>query len=68
MSLGVYHTKYGQIKVVNFFVDIQNNAYHRAIKVKLIDVKTSTYNDLDGQPNIKDFKFKVDDYLRISKY
>ena len=36
--------------------------------MKLIDVKTSTYNDLDGQPNIKDFKFKVGDHVRISKY
>ena len=36
--------------------------------MKLIDVKTSTYNDLDGQPNIKDFKFKVGDHVRISKH
>ena len=33
--------------------------------MKLIDVKTSTYNDLDGQPNIKDFKFKVGDHEDI---
>ena len=36
--------------------------------MKLIDVKTSTYNDFNGQSNIKDFKFKVGDHVRISKY
>ena len=45
-------------------VDIQNNAYHRAIKVKLIDVKASTYNDVD----IKDLKFKVAEYQNIKTF
>ena len=36
--------------------------------MKLIDVKTSTYNDFNGQSNIKDFKFKLGDHVRISKY
>ena len=36
-----------------------NNTYHRAIKIKPVDVKSSTYADL---------KFEVGDHVRISKY
>ena len=45
-----------------------NNAYHRAIKMKPVDVKDNTYIDFKEEVNDKDPKFKVGDYVRISKY
>ena len=45
-----------------------NNTYHRAIKMKPIDVKDNTYLDLKKEVNNKDPKFKVGDHIRISKY
>ena len=38
-------------------VDKCNNTYHRTIKIKLIDVKASTYIDLDVENNDKDPRF-----------
>ena len=50
--------------------DIVNkyNTYHRTIKMKPTDVKSSTYIDFDVEHNDKDPKFKVDDHVRISKH
>ena len=45
-----------------------NNTYHRAINVKPVDVEDNTYIDLKKEVNDKDPKFKVGDYVRISKY
>ena len=45
-----------------------NNTYHRSIKMKPIDVKDRTYIDFEKEVNDKDPKFKVGDYVRISKY
>ena len=45
-----------------------NNAYHRAIKMKPADVKSSTYVDFIKETNDKDRKPKVGDIVRISKY
>ena len=39
-----------------------NNTYHRTIKLKPVDVKSSTEN------NDKDPKFEVGDHSRMSKY
>ena len=36
--------------------------------MKLIDVKNNTYINIDKEVNDKDPKFKVGDYVRISKY
>ena len=47
--------------------DKYNNTYHRTIKIKSIDVKSSRGIDLGVENNDKDPKFKVDDYVRISK-
>ena len=44
-----------------------NKAY-RTIKMKLNDVKTSTYVDVEFQRGYKDAKFEVGDHVRISKY
>ena len=54
-------------------VDEYNNAYHRTIKMKPIDVKDNTYIDSielhsEKEVNNKDPKLKVSDYVRISKY
>ena len=49
-------------------VNEYNNTYHRAIKMKPIDVKDNTYIEFDKEVNDKDPKFKVGDNVRISKY
>ena len=54
-------------------VNEYNNTYHRAIKVKLVDVKDNTYIDSmelhsSKDVNDKDPKFKFGDHIRISKY
>ena len=46
-----------------------NNTYHSTIKMKLVDVKSSTYLDFNKKNNKEDPKFKVgDNQLIISKY
>ena len=46
-----------------------NNTYHRAIKMKPVDVKDNTYIDFTYTTYIdKNPKFKVGDHVRISKY
>ena len=49
-------------------VNEYNNTYHRTIKMKLINVKDNTYINTGKEVNDKDPKFKVGDYVRISKY
>ena len=54
-----------------YFDDIvnkYNNAVHRTIKMKPVDVKDNTYIDFKKEVNDKDPKFKVGDHVRISKY
>ena len=48
-------------------VNEYNNTYHRAIKMKPVDVKDNTYIDFEKEVNNKDLKFKVGDYVKISK-
>ena len=45
-----------------------NNAYHRTIKMKPINVKDNTYINTDEEVNNKDLKFQVGDHVRILKY
>ena len=45
-----------------------NNKYHRTIKVKPVDVKSSTYIDSSEGINDQDPKFNIGDIVRISKY
>ena len=45
-----------------------NNTYHTSIKMKPVDVTDNTYIDFKKEVNDKDPKFKVGDYVRISKY
>ena len=49
-------------------VNEYNNTYQRTTKMKPIDVKDKTYINTDKEVNNKDPKFKVGDYVRISKY
>ena len=49
-------------------VNKYNNTYHRATKMKPIDVKNNAYIDSNEKVNDKDPKFKVGDHVRISKY
>ena len=41
--------------------------YNRAVTLKPIDVKTSTYIDFDVENNDKDPKFKIGFHVRLSK-
>ena len=54
--------------LIRWLVDKYNNTYHRKTKMKPIDVKTSTYIDVDYKNNNKEPKFKVVDDVRILKY
>ena len=49
-------------------VDKCNNTYHSTIKIKPIDVKSSTCIDFEVENNDKDPKFEIGDHRRISKY
>ena len=49
-------------------VNKYNNTYHKTTKMKLVDVKSSTYIDFNKEINSKHSKFKVGDNVRISKY
>ena len=54
--------------VLNDIVDKYNNAYHKTIKMKPINVKNDSFAKYNEESNEKDPKFKVDDHVRISKY
>ena len=45
-----------------------NNVHHRTITMKPGDVKSKAYINFNKENNYKDPKFKVFDYVRISKY
>ena len=49
-------------------VNKYNNKYHGTIKIKPVDVKSSTYFDFGTLNHDKDPKFKVVDYVRIPKH
>ena len=49
-------------------VNKYSNTYHRTIKLKPVDVKSSTYIDLRKEINDEDPKFKIGHFVRISKY
>ena len=44
------------------------NTYHRTIKIKNLDVKSSTCIDSSKEINDEDPKFKISDTVRISKH
>ena len=54
--------------VLNDIVDECNNAYHKTIKIKAIDVGDNFFAKYNEESNEKDPKFKVGDHVRISKF
>ena len=55
------------VKLVDI-VNKYNNTYHRTIKLKPSSVNDYTYIDFIKEINNKNLKFKVGDYVRMSKY
>ena len=49
-------------------VNKYNNTYHKKIKIKPVDVKSSSYIDSIKKSNDKNPKFKIGNIVRISKY
>ena len=45
-----------------------NNAYHKTIKSKLVNVKDRTFINHSAESNDKGPKLEVGDHVRISKY
>ena len=65
-----YMTSVSKNACINKLDDIvgeYNNAYHRTVKMRPVDVKLNTYIDFNKEVNDKDPKFKVGDHVRISK-
>ena len=62
VTKNVYIDKFDDI------VNKYNNTYHRIIKIKPVDVKSSTYINFDKDNNKEGPKVKVGDHVRISKY
>ena len=62
ISKNIYIDKWDDI------VDEYNNAYHRSIKMKPVDIKDTTYINFEKEANNKGPKFKVRDHVRISEY
>ena len=60
-------SKNAYIDKLDDIIDEYNNTYHRAIKMKPVDVKNNTYIDSNKEVNEKDPKFKVGDHVRIPK-
>ena len=60
-------SKNAYINKLDDIVNEYNNTYHRAIKMKPVDIKDNTYIDFEKEVNNEDPKFKVGDHVRISK-
>ena len=56
------------IDKLDHIVNKYNNIYHKTIKMKPVDVKPSTYIDSSKEINYQVPKFKIGDFVRISKY
>ena len=63
-----YISKNVYIDKLNDAVNEYNNAYHRAIKMKHVDVKDHTCINSSKEVSDKDPKFQVGYHARISKY
>ena len=53
---------------LDYKVGEYNNAYHRTIKMKLVDVKDNTYIDFKKEVNDKNPKFKVGEFLNTKVF
>ena len=54
--------------VLDHIVDEYDNTYHRTTTMKLIDVKSHSFDEYNEETNEKNPKFKVGDHCRISQY
>ena len=54
--------------VVDDIANKYKNTIHRTIKMKPIDITGDSYAEYNEHFNKKDLKFKVGDYVRISRY
>ena len=45
-----------------------NNTCHKTIKMKPVDVTSSTFNEFNKEYTKEGSKFKVNDHIRISEY
>ena len=62
-------SKYVYVDKLYNIVNKYNNTYHNAIKMKPVDVKSSTNIDSSKETSDKDPpKFKIGDIVRVSKY
>ena len=61
-------SKNAYIDKLDDIVGEYNKTYHRTITMKPFDLKGNTYIDFKKEVNDKDPKFKVGDYVRVSKY
>ena len=57
------------IDKLNDIANKYNNTYHRTIiKMRPVDVSSSTYIDFNNKNNTKDLKFKVGDNIKILEH
>ena len=56
------------IDKVDDIINKYNNTYHRTTKMKLLNIKSSTYIDFNKENYKESPKFKVVNHVRISKY
>ena len=54
--------------VLDNIVDEYTNTYHNTVKMKPIDVKSSSCAEYNVDSNNKGPKFKIGDHVKISKY
>ena len=54
--------------VLDDIVEEYNNTYHKTIKMKPIDGKDDSFAEYNEESNEKNPKFKIGDYVRISKF
>ena len=57
-------SKNGYIDKLTDIVNKYNNSYHSTIKMKSVDLKSSTYIDFNQENNKEDPKFEVGDHVR----
>ena len=60
-------SKNNHIDKLDDIINKYHNTYHSAIKMKPVDVKSSTCINFSVEKNDKDPKFKVGDHVRTSK-
>ena len=61
-------SKNGYVDVLDDNFNRYNNAVHKTIKMKPIDVTDDYFAEYDEESNKKNPKFNVGDHVKISKY